>query len=109
MPRRWRPALDAEGPSLEQFWAAWELFRDPMLCALIAGVALGFLGVYVVLRRMVFVSAAVTQSAGLGVALAFYAEIHLGTHLDPILGAAAMALLATFLLLLDPQAFHLSR
>jgi zinc transport system permease protein len=48
-----------------------------------------------VLRRMVFVSAGVTQSAGLGVALAFYLEIHLGMHVDPLLGAAALALLAT--------------
>lgn len=63
----------------EQFQAGWELFRDPILCALIAGCVLGFLSVYVVLRRMVFVSAAVTNTAGLGVALAFFAEIHLAS------------------------------
>jgi zinc transport system permease protein len=62
---------------------------------------LGFLGVFVVLRRMVFVSAGVTQSAGLGVALAFYLEIHLGTHIDPLIGAAALALLATLAVSLD--------
>ncbi|MET0401835.1 MAG: metal ABC transporter permease [Cystobacter sp.] len=95
--------------SWAQFWDAYELFRDPMLCALIAGGVLGFLGVYVVLRRMVFVSAAVTQSAGLGVALAFYAEIHLGLHVDPTVGAVGLALLATMLLMMDPARLRLTR
>ena len=76
----------AETSNWAQFWGAYELFSDPMLCALIAGGVLGFLSVYVVLRRMVFVSAAVTQSAGLGVALAFFAEIHLGVHVEPTAG-----------------------
>ena len=98
-----------EPTSLADFLAAWELFRDPLLCALAAGVVLGFLSVYIVLRRMVFVSAAVTQSAGLGVALAFYGEIHLGLTLEPIYVAAALALGATLLLLLDPQKLHLTR
>ncbi|OJH38218.1 metal ABC transporter permease [Cystobacter ferrugineus] len=95
--------------SWAQFWDAYELFRDPMLCALVAGSVLGFLGVYVVLRRMVFVSAAVTQSAGLGVALAFYAEIHLGMHVDPTVGAVALALVATMLLMMDPARLRLTR
>lgn len=93
----------------ETFWGAFELFRDPMLCALIAGGVLGFLSVYVVLRRMVFVSAAVTHSAGLGVALAFYAEIHLGTHVEPVMGATLLSLLATLLLMADPTRLRLTR
>jgi len=99
----------AETTTWAQFWDAYELFRDPMLCALIAGSVLGFLSVYVVLRRMVFVSAAVTQSAGLGVALAFFAEIHLGMHLPPVVGAAVLSLLATLLLMLDPARLRLTR
>src|SRR5256885_9226921 len=87
--------MQADQPSWAAFSGAWELFREPLLCALVAGAVLGFLGVFVVLRRMVFVSAGVTQSAGLGVALAFYLEIHLGMHVDPLLGAAALALIAT--------------
>ncbi|WNG38314.1 metal ABC transporter permease [Archangium minus] len=98
-----------ETTSWAQFWDAFELFRDPMLCALIAGSVLGFLSVYVVLRRMVFVSAAVTQSAGLGVALAFYAEIHLGLHVAPTLGAVILSLLATLLLMMDPARLRISR
>lgn len=93
----------------EQFQASFELFRDPILCALIAGGVLGFLSVYVVLRRMVFVSAAVTHSAGLGVALAFFAQIHLGLHVDPMLGATALSVVATLLLMLDPARLKLTR
>ncbi len=98
----------ADTTTWAQFWDAYELFRDPMLCALIAGCALGFLSVYVVLRRMVFVSAAVTQSAGLGVALAFFAQIHVGFSIEPTLGAVGMALVATMLLMTDPSRLRLT-
>ena len=77
--------------ALAGFVAAWDLFRDPVLCAIIAGATLGFLGVYVVLRRMVFVTVAVTQASALGVALAFFADIHLGWAVDPIAGAMSCA------------------
>ena len=93
----------------EQFQASFDLFRDPILCALIAGGVLGFLSVYVVLRRMVFVSAAVTHSAGLGVALAFFAQIHLGLHIDPMVGATGLSVIATLLLMLDPARLKLTR
>jgi zinc transport system permease protein len=93
----------------EQFQASFDLFRDPILCALIAGGVLGFLSVYVVLRRMVFVSAAVTHSAGLGVALAFFAQIHLGLHVDPMVGATGLSVVATVLLMLDPARLKLTR
>ena len=49
----------------------WELYRDPILAALVAGAVLGLLGVYVVARRMVFVSAALSQVAAFGVTLGF--------------------------------------
>jgi zinc transport system permease protein len=91
------------------FFAAWNLFRDPMICALIAGLVLGFLGVYIVLRRMVFVSVAVTQASALGVALAFFAEIHLGLSVDPIVGAIVFSLLSTVVLSIDPRAFRIPR
>ncbi len=99
----------AEPSKWEQFQASFDLFRDPVLCALIAGGVLGFLSVYVVLRRMVFVSAAVTHSAGLGVALAFFAQIHLGLHIDPMLGATLLSVVATLLLMLDPARLKLTR
>lgn len=99
---------EAVGPTWAEFIAAWELFRAPMICGLGAGLVLGYLSVYVFMRRMVFVSAAVTQSAGLGVALAFYAEIHLAVEIEPIFGAAALALLATFALLIDAERLRIT-
>ncbi len=62
--------------SWDLFWSSWALFRDPLLVAAIAGTVLGYLGVFIVLRRMVFVAAALSQSAGCGVAFAFFAQIH---------------------------------
>ena len=97
------------GPTWAEFVDGWELFRDAVLAGGIAGATLGFLSVYVVLRRMVFVSAAVTQAAGLGVALSFYAAIHLGVAIDPLWGAILLSLLTASLLAADPRRFGLSR
>lgn len=69
-------ALDA--PTLQQLIDAWDLFRDPIIVSAAAGGVLGYLGVYVVLRRMVFAALALAQAAGCGVALAFFLEIQLG-------------------------------
>ena len=79
------------------FWASWELFRDAALAGTFAGAILGALGVYVLIRRMVFLSAALSQAASLGVATAFWAQIQgaparLAT---PTLGALVGTLLAT--------------
>ncbi len=79
------------------FWASWELFRDAALAGTLAGAMLGALGVYVLIRRMVFLSAALSQAASLGVATAFWAQIQgappwLAT---PTLGALGGTLLAT--------------
>lgn len=91
------------------FIDGFELFRDPILCGVLAGLVLGYLGVFVVLRRMVFVTATISQSAGLGVALAFFAEIHLGFAVDPVIGAVAASLLATMIFALPSERFRLSR
>lgn len=70
--------MHPEGPTLSEFFASWALFRDPALAGGIAGAMLGWLGVYVVVRRMVFLTAALAQAAGFGVAAAWYAQIHWG-------------------------------
>lgn len=75
-------------------WFGLSLFWEAILTGVVAGAALGYLGVHIVLRRMVFVAAGLTQAAGLGVVLAFYAGIHLGVTVSPVLGAAVTALLA---------------
>lgn len=98
--------------TLRDFLAAWDLFRDPVIAGVVAGGTLGSLGVYIVLRRMVFVSAALSQAAALGVALAFYAPIALGEgtllgHPRPT--ALALTLAATLLLVRGGAERWLSR
>lgn len=84
-------------PTVQQFLESWELFRDPVVAGALVGGLLGWLGVYVVVRRMVFLSAALAQAAGLGVAAAWYAQIHLGapaSFINPTTGAVASTGLA---------------
>jgi len=98
-----------DAPTWGEFVEGWELFRDPIYAGGIAGLVLGFLSVFVVLRRMVFVSAAVTQAAGFGVAASFYAAARFGWSFDPLWGATAMSLLAAALVAPDPKRLGLSR
>lgn len=96
-------------PSWAEFVGGWALFRDPVLCGVLAGISLGVLGVYVVLRRMVFVAAALSQAAGLGVALSFLVAMHTGFALDPFVGAIGMCLVATALFTLRAERVALSQ
>jgi zinc transport system permease protein len=54
------------------FWESWVLWRDIVAVAIIAAGLCAFVGVYIVLKRVVFVSAAMSQMSGVGVALAFF-------------------------------------
>lgn len=72
-----------------------ELYRDAVIAGSLAAAVLAMLGVFIVLRRAVFAAATVGQAAGLGVVLAFYAAIHWGLELPPLLGALGCAALAT--------------
>jgi zinc transport system permease protein len=94
-----------------EFMAGWDmdLYRDPIYAGLIAGVVLGYLGVFVVLRRMVFLTAAVSQAAGLGVALAFFAQIHWAMNIPPVAAAMLTALAVTALLALPLDRMRISR
>ena len=88
--------------SLGLFLESWELFAGSVWAALVAGASLGFLGVYIVARRMIFLSAALSQAASLGVTLAFYVQLHLAALAwlaSPTLGASMTTLLAAALLL----------
>ena len=63
-----------------EFLGSYFLWRDPMIVGAAAGAICGLLGVYVVLRRIIFASAALTQVSSFGVALSFYIEgLGLGT------------------------------
>lgn len=96
-------------PTWSDFVSALDLFRDPILAGTAAGVALGCLGLLVVLRRMVFVTATLSQTAGLGVVLAFYAEIHMGMGFHPYVGAIGLTTLAALLFSAPVERWRLSR
>jgi zinc transport system permease protein len=57
-----------------EFLASREIWQDPLAAAAVAGALCGFLGVYVVLRRTVFVSAALTQLSTLGLVATLVVE-----------------------------------
>lgn len=79
------------------------LYRDPILAATLAGLTLGLLGVYVVSRRIVFVSAALSQTSALGVTLGFFLSSYfgltglLGDALPPFSALALSAVVVTML------------
>jgi zinc transport system permease protein len=56
------------------FLAAREIWQSPLTASVLAGALLGFLGVYVVLRRTVFVSAALTQISTVGLVVGLFLE-----------------------------------
>ena len=58
-----------EHSKLELFLNSSFLWRDPIIVACIAAIVLGVMGVYVVLKRMVFVTATLANVSGVGVAL----------------------------------------
>jgi zinc transport system permease protein len=60
--------------SLQEFLAAREIWEIPLAASVVAGALLGFLGVFVVLRRTVFVSAALTQLSILGLVATLLVE-----------------------------------
>jgi zinc transport system permease protein len=77
--------------ALEGFLSARELWQAPLAASLIAGALLGFLGVYVVLRRTVFVSAALTQISTAGLVFGLFLEerFHVeAEHVEHQLGMA---------------------
>jgi manganese/iron transport system permease protein len=114
-------------PTLSAFIANWALFRDAVLAGTLAGALLGFLGVQIVLRRMVFASSAIAQAAALGVALSFWLPAlvdpagHAARHAsdptahivpfiyEPVLWALCASLLATLAFVANPVRLHLTR
>lgn len=53
------------------FWEALPILRNGILACMVAAILSSFLGVYVILRRIVFVSAALSQISSLGIAMSF--------------------------------------
>jgi zinc transport system permease protein len=119
--------MDAGAPTWQEFWASLPIFRDAIVTGGLAGLLLGFIGVHVVLRRMVFASSAIAQAAALGVALSFWIgglvnpAAHAAGHLaganahvtpvmfSPVLWAIVASLLATLVFIANPVRLHLTR
>jgi zinc transport system permease protein len=59
-------------------WKSYEIWRDPITVNAFAALICGFLGVYVILRRMVFVSATISQLSSVGVVFGFYLSVLFG-------------------------------
>ncbi len=54
------------------FFSGWILWREPLLAGIVCGLTSSLLGVYILLNRIVFISLAISQSAGLGILLALF-------------------------------------
>jgi zinc transport system permease protein len=117
-----------DGAAMGELWANLSIFKDAIWVAGLAGALLGFIGVHVVLRRMVFASSAIAQAAALGVALSFWIPAlvdpagHAAGHIagpaahfapsplfEPVLWAIAASLVATLVFIANPTHLHLTR
>ncbi|MBN2805463.1 MAG: metal ABC transporter permease [Prolixibacteraceae bacterium] len=68
----------------------YDFFRNALLAALLASIACGIIGTYIVSRRLVFIGGGITHASFGGIGIAYY----LG--LNPLLGAAVFAVLSAF-------------
>lgn len=97
-----------------RFVEGWrqDVFRTPVIAATLAGCLLGLLGVFVVLQRMVFVSAAISQASACGVVVSYVAASYLGLAwfaAHPVFGAIAFGLLASILTISNPTQLGITR
>jgi len=63
------------------FWENWHIWWEAMLVALLGGAGLAYLGVWVALKRVLYVPLALSQVAAVGVVVAFLVEE--ATGLEP--------------------------
>ncbi len=66
----------------------YQFFNNALLAALLASIACGIIGSYIVIKRMVFISGGITHASFGGIGIAYF----LG--LNPVLGAAVFSILA---------------
>src|SRR6266481_7420050 len=66
------------------FLDALPILQNGILAGLLVALVSAFLGVYVILKRIVFVSAAISQISSLGVACAFLVAALLGHHASEV-------------------------
>lgn len=68
----------------------YTFFQHALLGSLLASIACGIIGTYIVTRRLVFISGGITHASFGGIGLGVYAGV------SPILGAAVFAVLSAF-------------
>ena len=88
------------------FWANWFVWRDAMIVSLLSASVLAYLGVWVNLKRAVYVPLALSQVSSVGVVFAYLCSSWLGIHphdqhgcgimLDPAWMSLLFALLTAF-------------
>jgi ABC-type Mn2+/Zn2+ transport system permease subunit len=79
------------------------MFPQALLAGLLIGLVCSILGVFVILKRVVFIGITLSETAALGIALSML------MHLPPLLGAAALTLLVVVLLALPLELASLPR
>ncbi|MCI0469082.1 MAG: metal ABC transporter permease [Nitrospirae bacterium] len=100
--------------TFKEFIDSYFLWRDPMIVGAVSGAICGFLGVYIVLRRIIFVSAMLTQVSSFGVALAFYLQgfsalILFGSLMDPFSLSLIMTVIAAIFFALNRGFYRISQ
>ena len=68
----------------------YTFFQHALLGSLLASIACGIIGTYIVTRRLVFISGGITHASFGGIGLGLYAGI------SPILSAAVFSVLSAF-------------
>jgi zinc transport system permease protein len=93
-------------PSWDEFWTFFDSFEPAILAGTLSGLLLGLMSVYVVSRHMVFLSAAVSQVAGLGLALGFLlaSNFAVAASLSGTLGASFFTVLMVLITVTGRQA-----
>ena len=79
--------------------ANYPFLQNALLAGLLAGLACGVMGTYVVVRRISYLAGAIAHSVLAGLGAARYLQVVQGwTWLHPLLGAAAAGLAAAFIM-----------
>ncbi len=104
-------------------WEALPILQNGIIASLIAALVCSFLGVYVILKRIVFMTAAISQVSSLGIATALLLQVLLGVQiaknehsesqtlatLFPIIIAVLFACAAALLMASQPTEKKLTR
>lgn len=77
---------------MNELTVAWALFREAIATSAVAGMVLGPLGIFLVLRGRVFTTAALTQTSAAGMVLAWVLAGLTATPAVPIAGALVVLL-----------------